>query len=123
MIKKTALTLGALALAFGGAVMVAPAAQADSSAQVRGAKATFISDFASDDEAFRLHDTACDGSPVYLQYRLGSGSVRTRTFPAGCNKSITWRMDFPEGALVNYRACVDLTAGIDRCSPWKADRA
>lgn len=75
MIKKAALTLGALALAIGGAALVAPAAQADSSAHVRGAKATFTSDFTSDDEAFRLYDTECDGSPAYLEYRLGSGSV------------------------------------------------
>lgn len=124
MIKKAALTLGALALAIGGAALAAPAVQADSSAQVRGAKADFASDFASDDEAFRLRDTACDGGPAYLQYRLGSGSVKRRGFTADCNTSSrTWRMDFPEGALVNYRACVDLTHGLDRCSPWRADRA
>jgi hypothetical protein len=119
MVEKVALTLGALALAFGGAALVAPAAHADSSAQVRGAKATFT----SDGDVFRLYDTACDGSPAYLEYRLGSGSVKRRTFTAGCNKSIAWHIDFAEGALVNYRACVDLSLGIDRCSPWKADRA
>lgn len=119
MVKKVALTLGALALALGGAASVVPAAHADSSAQVRGAKATFT----SNGDVFRLYDTACDGSPVYLEYRLGSGSVKRRTFTAGCDKSIKWAMDFTEGTLVNYRACVDLTAGIDRCSPWRADRA
>ncbi len=119
MVKKAALTLGALALALGGAALAAPAAHADSSAKIDGARATFT----SDGEVFRLYDTKCDGNPVYLRYKVNSGGENRLNFSGGCNESATYNLDFAEGALVEYRVCVDIRPGVDRCSGWASDRA
>ncbi|GAA3683217.1 hypothetical protein C8D88_11829 [Lentzea atacamensis] len=120
MIKKAALTLGAsLALAAGGAMLAMPAAHADSSASIPGARATFT----SDGEIFRLYDTSCDDNPVYLRYKVNGGSEERFNFSGGCGKSATYNLDLAEGAKVEYKACVDIRPGIDRCSGWTTDRA
>jgi hypothetical protein len=119
MVKKVALSLGALALAFGGAVLVAPAAHASSSASIPGAKATFN----PDGEIFKLSDTACDDNPVYLRYSLRGGSENRHDFASGCNKSITYNKEFAEGSRVDYRVCVNVRGGVDKCSGWTTDYA
>ena len=119
MIKKAALTLGAFALALGGAALVAPAAQADSSASITGAKATFT----SAGEIFRLYDTKCDGNPVYLVYKLRGGSENRMDFSGGCDKSAKYDKDFKEGSRVEYKVCVDIRPGLDKCSGWSTDTA
>jgi hypothetical protein len=120
MVKKVALTLGALALAFGGAALVAPAAQADSSANTSaGAKATFK----SDGEIFTLHDTKCDSYTVYLVYKLRGGDEQRIEFSGGCNKSGEYNKDFREDSKVEYKACVNVNNGSDKCSAWSTDFA
>jgi hypothetical protein len=119
MIKKAALTLGALALALGGAALVAPAAQASSSASITGAKATFD----PNGEVFVLYDTKCDDDPVYLRYSLRGGSENRMNFSGGCGKSATYDKEFKEGSRVDYRVCVDIRGGVDKCSGWTTDNA
>ena len=121
MIKKAALTLGALALAIGGAALVAPAAQANSTVSVPGARAYFT----SDGEIFRLYDTKCDNETVYLQYRVNGGPVDREDFPGGCSSTrhATYNKDFSEGAEVRYRVCTNPSHAADRCSVWRTDRA
>ena len=121
MVKKVTFALGALALALGGAALVAPAAHADSIVSVSGARAAFLSD-GRVGEAFRLTDTACDNFRVYLSYRLGSDSEVRHYFSGGCNRSIEYHKRWAEGARVSYRACVDIP-GADRCSVWRVDTA
>lgn len=120
MVKKAALTLGALALAIGGAAMVAPAAHADSSANTSaGARATFT----SDGEVFKLYDNKCDGYSVYLVYKLRGGSENRIDFSGGCNKSGSYDKDFAEGSKVEYKACVNVNNLPDKCSAWSTDFA
>ncbi|WP_158853080.1 hypothetical protein [Saccharothrix deserti] len=119
MVKKVALTLGALALAFGSAVLVTPAAHADSSASTTGAEATFT----SDGEIFRLYDTKCDGNPVYLVYKLRGGSENRMDFSGGCDKSAKYDKDFAENSRVEYKACVNINNAVDKCSGWSTDTA
>lgn len=120
MIKRAALTFGAtLALAVAGAAFAAPAAYADSSAKITGAKATFTSHA----EIFRLYDTSCDGNPVYLRYKINGGSENRIDFSGGCNKNGEYNKSYAEGAKVEYKACVDIRPGIDKCSGWSTDYA
>jgi hypothetical protein len=120
MIKKAALTLGAsLALAVGGAMLAMPAAHADSSASITGAKGTFT----SSGEIFRLYDTSCDGNPVYLVYKINNGAENRHDFSGGCNKSAEYNKSYSEGARIDYKVCVDIRPGIDRCSGWSTDTA
>ncbi|MGB3444844.1 MAG: hypothetical protein WBA97_39405 [Actinophytocola sp.] len=120
MIKKAALTVGAsLALAMAGAAFAAPAAYADSSASTTGARATFT----SHGEIFRLYDTACDGNPVYLVYKINGGSENRHDFSGGCDKSAEYNKSYAEGARVEYKACVNIKPGVDRCSGWSTDTA
>ncbi|WP_086661034.1 hypothetical protein [Lentzea kentuckyensis] len=120
MIKKAALTLGAsLALAVGGAMLTMPAAHADSSASTTGARATFQ----SDGEIFRLYDTGCDGNPVYLVYRINRGSENRHDMGGGCNSSAKYDKSYSEGTRIDYKACVNIQPGIDRCSGWSTDTA
>ncbi|HEX2133120.1 MAG TPA: hypothetical protein VHH15_16355 [Actinophytocola sp.] len=115
-----ALTFGAsLALALGGAVFTAPAAYADSSAKISGAEATFT----SYGEVFRLYDRSCDGNPVYLRYKVNGGSENREDFSGGCGNSAKYNKSFAEGADVEYRACVNIRPGPDRCSGWSSDDA
>jgi hypothetical protein len=120
MVKKVALSLGALALAFGGSVLVAPAAHAGtSSASIPGAKATFD----PNGEIFKLSDTECDDNPVYLRYSLRGGSENRHDLASGCNSSITYDKEFIEGSRVDYRVCVNRRALPDKCSGWTTDYA
>ncbi|MFC4852381.1 hypothetical protein [Actinophytocola glycyrrhizae] len=120
MIRRAAITFGAaLALAIGGAAFTAPAAHADSSAKETGVKATFT----SHGEIFRLYDTSCDGNPVYLVYKINGGSENRHDFSGGCNNSAEYNKSYSEGALVEYKACVNIRLGIDRCSGWSDDDA
>lgn len=119
MIKKAALTLSGLALALGGAALIAPAAQADSSASITGARATFT----SDGDIFRLYDTRCDGNPVYLVYKLRGGSENRMDFSGGCNQFAKFNKNFAEGSRVEYKVCVDIRPGVDKCSGWTTDTA
>ncbi|MCT2586087.1 hypothetical protein [Actinophytocola gossypii] len=120
MIKKAAITLGAsLALAAGGAMFTAPVAHADSSASTTGARATFT----SYGEVFRLYDTKCDGNPVYLVYSVNNGTENRHNFSGGCGESAKYNKSFAEGAYVEYKACVDIRPGIDKCSGWSDDNA
>ncbi|MEV6714601.1 hypothetical protein AB0M48_21500 [Lentzea sp. NPDC051208] len=115
-----ALTLGALALAFGGAAAIAPAAHADSSAKTSaGARATFT----SSDEVFKLYDEKCDGYSVYLVYKLRGGSEQRIEFSGGCNKSGKYDKNFSEGSKVEYKACVNVNNARDKCSAWSTDFA
>lgn len=120
MIKKAAITLGATAaLALAGAAFTAPAAYADSSAKITGAKATFT----SDGEIFRLYDTSCDGNPVYLRYKINGGSENRIDYSGGCDTHGSYNKSYDEGDEVEYRACVNIAAGIDKCSGWSTDYA
>jgi hypothetical protein len=119
MIKKAALTLSGLALALGGAALIAPAAQADSSASISGARATFT----SEGDIFRLYDTKCDDNPVYLRYKVDGGSENRMKFSGGCNKSAKYDKNFSEGSRIEYKACVDIRPGVDKCSGWTTDTA
>ena len=119
MVKKAALTLGALALALGGAALIAPAAQADSSASVPGGRATFN----SDREIFRVYDTVCDANPVYLVLKFPGGSENRLDFSGGCDKSATYDKEFKEGSSVKYKVCVNVRGGLDKCSGWTNDIA
>lgn len=120
MIKKVTLAFATLALAVGGAALVAPAAHADSSASTSaGARATFT----SDGEIFRLYDTKCDGYSVYLVYKLRGGSEQRIDFSGGCNKSGEYNKDFTEDSKVEYKACVNVNNALDKCSAWSTDYA
>lgn len=115
MVKKAALTLGALV--FGGTALIAPAAHADSSASVPGAKATFTSSPA----AFRVYDTACDGNSVYLVYRIG-GRERRLDLSIGCDESVSLGLLIAKGTRIDYKVCVSIKAVPDECSVWTTDR-
>jgi hypothetical protein len=120
MVKKVALTLGALALAVGGAALTAPAANADSSASTSaGAKATFT----SDGEIFKLYDTKCDGYTVYIVYKLRGGSEQRIDFSGGCNDHGEYNKDWYEDSKVEYKACVNVNNAPDKCSAWSTDYA
>ena len=120
MIKKAALTFGALALAIGGAALAAPAANADSSANTSaGARATFT----SDGEIFKLYDNKCDGYSVYLVYKLRGGSENRIEFSGGCNKNGEYNKEVSEGSKVEYKACVNVNNAPDKCSAWSTDFA
>ena len=103
-------------LAGAALLMATPAALANGSANIDGARATFT----SDGEVFRLYDTKCDAHPVYLQYTY-QGSTRTMHFSGGCGKSATFDLDFPENQFITYRACVNIQNLPDRCSGWTSD--
>ncbi len=120
MIKKVAVTLGATAaLAMAGAAFTAPAAYADSTASITGAKGTFT----SYGEVFKLYDTSCDGNPVYLRYKINGGSENRINYSGGCGTHGTYNKSYAEGARVEYKACVNIELSVDRCSGWSTDYA
>lgn len=121
MIKKMAVTVGAAAaLALAGAAFTAPAAYADSSANTTaGAKATFT----SDGEVFKLYDTKCDGNPVYLVYKISGGSENRIDYSGGCGTHGEYNKSYAENTRVEYKACVNIDNGFDKCSGWSTDYA
>lgn len=109
--------VGASLAMMGAALLLAtPAAYADSSANIEGARATFT----SDGEVFRLYDTACDAHPVFLDYTF-QGQRHRIDFSGGCNKSGTYDLSLPEGKTITYKACVNIQGGPDRCSGTSTD--
>jgi hypothetical protein len=118
--KKVALTLGAsLAIAIGSAAFIAPSAYAGGNAGVEGASANFI----SNGEIFTLHDVACDGNPVYLVYKINGSSENRINLTAGCGSSGEYNKSYSEGTKVQFKVCVDIRPGVDRCSGWTTTTA
>ena len=117
--KRWAFTGTAIAALFGASLLNGPMAAADSSASISGARATFT----SHGEVFKLYDTSCDGNPVYLRYKINGGSENRLDYSGGCDTHASYNLSFAEGARVEYRACVDIRPGVDRCSGWSSDRA
>lgn len=109
----------ATALAVGGVLFAAPAASADSSATIQGARATFT----SYGEVFRLYDTQCDSNPVYLVYKVNGGAEHRLDYSGGCGTHATYNLSFGEGVRITYKACVNIRPGFDRCSGWTSDIA
>lgn len=117
--KRWAFTGTAVAALFGASLINGPSALADSSASTTGARATFT----SYGEVFKLYDTSCDGNPVYLRYKVNGGGENRLNHSGGCDTNASYNLSFSEGAKVEYRACVDIRPGIDRCSGWASDVA
>jgi hypothetical protein len=72
--------------------------------------------FQSNDEKFRLWDTACDGRPVYLLYQLRTGAPQERHFNGGCRQMALYDLDFGEGQPIAYKACISIRFAPDDCS-------
>lgn len=110
--SRIALAISAAPLAVAAMFVTTPVASADSEAWTPGARATF----ASENEVFRLYDTACDNRTVYLLYRVGTAPTERLNHSGGCNTNSTWNLSFAEGARISYWACVNIPGAADRCS-------
>lgn len=116
MRSRLALCMASVPLAVAAIFITAPTASADGAASFPGARVTFV----SNNEVFRLYDTACDGHAVRLEFKLGNDpTILRRHHSDGCNTSHTWDESFTEGKRVSYRACVNSVG----CGGWTDDEA
>lgn len=117
--KRTFGVFVALGTAAAGLLLATPSASADSCASTDGARACFE----SYGDNFELSDTGCDSHSVYLKYKVSGGGEQRADYSGGCGTSSLINRDFPEGARVDYRACVNIQLGADRCGGWTTDYA
>ncbi len=110
--QRWAGSASAFLLAGAALLLAAPAAYANSAANIDGARATFQSGTGG---VFQLFDTKCDSHPVFLDYTVEGRRSRI-DFSGGCGKSGTYNLRLPRGKHVTYKACVNIQHGFDRCS-------
>jgi hypothetical protein len=106
-------TTGVSFLVAGTALLMAtPAAYANTTANIEGARATFES---SNGGVFRLYDTQCDSDPVFLDYTF-QGHRHRLDYSGGCGTHATYNLHLPPGKKITYKACVNRDARPDKCS-------
>lgn len=67
-----------------------------------------------------LDDTACDGHGVYVLYRVNAGAEKRANNSSGCGNRATIAVQ--SGSFnIQYRVCVDIQLGGDRCSAFVFD--
>ena len=70
---------------------------------------------------FHLQDTACDGNPVYINWRWGSSSSNPNRiqYNAGCGHAQYFGLTPASGTrTITFRTCVDKQDAPDSCSGW-----
>ncbi len=112
---RLALSMAAVPLAVAATFIAAPTASADGAASFPGSRVTFV----SNNEVFRLYDTACDGHAVHLEYQIPPGSTTRRLDHSdGCNTSQPFDLSFDEDKSIRYRACTNSVG----CGGWTNDQ-
>lgn len=74
-------------------------------------------------DKFKITDGECDNASVYYRYNVNGGSINRVDFDEGCNRSRTDNYNFPEGATIKFKVCIDQTLAPDVCSNWRERKA
>jgi hypothetical protein len=87
--------------------------------------------FQSWGEKFRIWDNECsdflppnghEDAPVYILYKRWNASERRLDYDGGCHTMGLFDLNFAEGQIIDYKACLNKPLQRDWCSRSTRDR-